>query len=370
MKAYTPALETRDDVEKTAADWVTRCDAGLTAAEQQIFQDWLSADARHADAFDRFSEAWAVFDRAQERGVVSAILDRLEGRAKRRRARRVQAGVAACLALGLGLSWFALRPSVPGPLGPEGIVVARNQSGPEKLIPHGNRVRQLPDGSIVELKEGAEIEVAYSAAARRVRMVQGEAYFRVEKDKSRPFFVEAHGVVVRAVGTAFSVDMQQAGVEVVVKEGSVDVSRQAPDAPPGSAPGTPPVRVEAGSRVKIPMMVLRSAMKVAPTGPTTGSVEAAPVRPEPMTVREMDERLAWRIPRLEFDGMSLGGAIDLLNRHNDARITLSDPGLASLRISGNIRADNLDGFVSLAQKTLDLVAERRSDREIVLRPAR
>jgi len=43
VKPYTPSLETNDDVEKTAADWVTRCDAGLTAAEQQIFQDWLSA---------------------------------------------------------------------------------------------------------------------------------------------------------------------------------------------------------------------------------------------------------------------------------------------------------------------------------------
>ena len=55
-------------IEAAAADWVTRCDAGLTSAEQQIFQDWLGADARHADAFDRLTEAWSVFDRVQGGG--------------------------------------------------------------------------------------------------------------------------------------------------------------------------------------------------------------------------------------------------------------------------------------------------------------
>ncbi|HRG56241.1 MAG TPA: FecR/PupR family sigma factor regulator, partial [Lacunisphaera sp.] len=78
-------------IEAAAADWVTRCDAGLTAAEQQIFQDWLAADARHADAFDRLSEAWAVFDRVQEGGAISAVLAGLERRARQRRTRRVQA---------------------------------------------------------------------------------------------------------------------------------------------------------------------------------------------------------------------------------------------------------------------------------------
>ena len=72
-------------IESAAADWVTRCDAGLTAAEQQIFQDWLAGDARHAEAFDRLSEAWAVFDRVQEGGAISAVLAGLERRARPRR---------------------------------------------------------------------------------------------------------------------------------------------------------------------------------------------------------------------------------------------------------------------------------------------
>ncbi len=366
MKPYTPSLETSDDVEKAAADWVTRCDAGLTAAEQQIFQDWLSADARHADAFDRLSEAWAVFDRAQQEGAVSVILDRLEQRTRRRRSRRVQAGVAAGFVLCAGLLYFGLRS--------DGTQQVASPETPGLLSARANPVRKLPDGSIVELKDGAEIAVEYSSGSRRVRMIRGEAFFRVEKDSSRPFYVEAHGVEVRAVGTAFSVDLQQGGVEVVVKEGSVDVSRRS--FPSGTGPATglatadQKVRVEAGNRVIVPMMLLRPALRAAagPTGSSPGPVVTALPEPQPLTEQEMDHRLAWRIPRLEFEGMPLAEAVALLNRHNALQITLADPATGTLRISGNFRSDNPEGFVSMAEQALEMVAERRSEREIVLRP--
>lgn len=358
MKPYTPSLETNDDVEKAAADWVTRCDAGLTAAEQQIFQDWLGADARHADAFDRLSEAWAVFDRAQQGGAVSAVLAGLEKRARQRRSRRMQAGVAAALMVSAGL-FFAF-----GSIGPGAV----DKSRPQVLAPQVafDPIRKLPDGSIVELKEGAEIEVAYSAETRRVRMVKGEAYFRVEKDKSRPFYVEANGVQVRAVGTAFSVQMQATAVEVVVKEGAVDVGHASPAS---NDPG--PVRVDAGNRIVMPLMRLRPAVRTtAPEPAALTTVDSEPARPVTMTEQEMETRLAWRLPRLEFEGMPLAEAVALLNRHNALQITLADPVIGALRISGNFRADNPEGFVSVAEQSLELVAVRVSERQVVLRRQR
>lgn len=357
MKPYTPSLETSDDVEKAAADWVTRCDAGLTAAEQQIFQDWLSADARHADAFDRLSEAWAVFDRAQQQGVASAVLDRLEQRTRRRRRRRVQAGVAAGFALCAGLLYFGLRPGEPPP--------AALPEAPGRLAAHPNPVRKLPDGSIVELKDGAEIAVEYSAGSRRVRMVRGEAFFRVEKDPSRPFYVEANGVQVRAVGTAFSVQMQAAAVEVVVKEGAVDVGHTSL-----SSNDTGPVRVDAGNRIVMPLIRLRPALRAA-APPAAAAADALArndaARPVAMSEEEMEARLAWRLPRLEFEGMPLAEAVALLNRHNALQITLADPAIGALRVSGTFRADNPEGFIRIAEQSLELVAEPSTPHRVVLR---
>ena len=66
----------------------------------------------------------------------------------------------------------------------------------------GYESRALDDGTVVELNGGAEIEVQFTAAERRLRLVRGEAHFQVAKNPLRPFVVEAGGVAVRAVGTA------------------------------------------------------------------------------------------------------------------------------------------------------------------------
>ena len=138
MKPYASTPETKAEVEKTASDWVTRCDAGLTTAEQQIFQDWLAADVLHADAFHRLSEAWSVFDRVQEGGVISLVLAGLERRARQRRTRRIQTA-AAVTVFCVGLLWVNFREAAPG-LVPEsvGVQLATN-----------DRVQRLPDGSVV-----------------------------------------------------------------------------------------------------------------------------------------------------------------------------------------------------------------------------
>jgi len=56
-----------------------------------------------------------------------------------------------------------------------------------------------------------------------VRLVRGEAHFTVAKNPARPFIVEAGGVAVRAVGTAFDVRHADGAIEVLVTEGKVHV---------------------------------------------------------------------------------------------------------------------------------------------------
>ena len=179
-------------------------------------------------------------------------------------------------------------------------------------------IRKLPDGSIVELNSDAEIAVQFDAAARRVRLVRGEAHFRVEKDASRPFLVDAGTVEVRAVGTAFTVDLGPQAVEVVVAEGRVAVNREAP-AGQGQPAGREAIaEVDAGKDLVVDL---------------TAKVQASP-QIVTMTDAQLKERLAWRIPKLEFGGMALGQAVELMNRQNRLQIVLGDPAISGLRISG------------------------------------
>ncbi len=340
-------------IEAAAADWVTRCDAGLTAAEQQIFQDWLAADARHAEAFDRLSEAWAVFDRVQEGGAISAVLAGLERRARQRRTRRVQAAAAAAVVIFAALLWVRLDEPTLEPAREDRSRLAVN-----------DRIRRLPDGSVVELKPGAEIAVHYEQAdVRRVTLVRGEAFFRVAKDAARPFFVESQGITVRAVGTAFSVQAQAAAVEIVVKEGAVDVGRNT-----ATASDANPLRLAAGQKAIIPMMLLRPAMRIPGTSAATTAVEpAAAPTVETLTENDLEQRLSWRDTREVFSNTTLHEAAARLNRQNITQILIKDPAVGRLRVDGYFRSDNPEGFVRIVEESFGLQTEDLDGHTLLLR---
>jgi transmembrane sensor len=213
-------------------------------------------------------------------------------------------------------------------------------------------VRKLPDGSIVELNTGAEIAVRFEDSTRRVVLLRGEAHFRVEKDASRPFVVEANGVAVRAVGTAFTVQLERDALEVVVTDGRIAIDRPAAAAPAGPAAAAPAplATVAAGNRVFVA---------------TTSQLPSSP-RIEPMTDAQIEKRLAWRIPRLDFDGMELAEAVKCMNRENRLQIVLGDEAIGRLRISGVFRTDSPAAFVTIVTRSFGLSATQRNESEIIL----
>ena len=83
----------------------------------------------------------------------------------------------------------------------------------------------LPDGSVVALSPASRISYAEAFIHNKKREVYlaGEAFFEVEKDALNPFFVYAHGLVTRVVGTSFLVKTTESNVEVLVRSGRVSV---------------------------------------------------------------------------------------------------------------------------------------------------
>lgn len=79
----------------------------------------------------------------------------------------------------------------------------------------------LYDGSKVWLNPESEIEYSsiYSLKERRVKL-KGEAFIEVAKDPNRPFIIEANGLIVKALGTSFSIkNYQNEDPLVVLTEG-------------------------------------------------------------------------------------------------------------------------------------------------------
>jgi transmembrane sensor len=186
-----------------------------------------------------------------------------------------------------------------------------------------------------------------------VSLLGGEAHFTVAKDPRRPFVVEAGGVAVRAIGTAFNVRLDHANVDVLVTEGRVRVeaSDQAAVAPAAS--------------VRTPVLVNASQRTVVSLSPLPAEPEVVAVTPV-----QVQAALAWQAPRLQFHETPLGEAVAEFNRHNRHRLVLGDPSLGAIPIGGTFRVDNVDGFVRLIEVTLGLRGEARGPEETTLWPAR
>ena len=332
--APQPSRSSAATIAEQAALWLARRDRGLTPEEQDDYMQWLAADPRHAEAVTQHAAAfermmtlyeWQPGHSAEPNPDLFAP--------PRRWGRRLAIGsMAAAAALVLaGIAWWrGAEPRAP--------VVA------QKSYLRVNERQALPDGSIVELKDGSRITAAFSAAERRVTL-SGEAHFNVSKDPGRPFVVEADGVAVRAVGTAFNVRIEPDAVEVLVTEGSVRVQPANQD-----AAGAP--LVSARQRA----VVNRAA--------------AEPPQIVDATPAEIADALAWQAPRLQFFETPLGDAVAEFNQRNRTQIILADPGLKTVLIGGTFRVDNVEGFLRLLEKTLDLRAEPRSPGVVALTRAR
>jgi transmembrane sensor len=342
-----------DAVRKAASEWVARRDAGLSDAEESDFRAWRDANPRHAEALARYEKLWSHLDRPRKVGVSSQLdrdLARLQQRDRRRRAR--WAGTTSLLVAILGLSLWGFRP-MPAELSAE--------PSPVVLMP---KRRVLPDGTVVEYPAGSAIAVDFSSSQlRRVTLVRGEAHFRVATNPLRPFIVRAADVGVQAVGTAFSVQLANSLVEIVVTEGRVAVDKSTSSLPREIQPAaTAPLVatvLDAGQKLSVPLEATDASW---------------PSQVEPISPTEIDQRLTWRNPRMEFSDTPLSEVVAAINRYARERggvqFTIQDPSLGSKRLSGIFRVDDTSAFIGILEKGFGVDIERLSDQLIVLHHSR
>lgn len=293
----------------------------------------------------------AAFEWARGAGLGHELAREVRAQARRRTRQRWTMAVGACGVLLLSFGWWTSTPA------PVAVSKGRGPGWTKVLTPEK---RRLADGSVVELKGDAAIAVELSETMRRVVLSQGEAHFEVAKDPARPFVVAAQGVEVRAVGTAFSVALGQKAVDVLVTAGRVAVER-APSPAPAS---TTTVRDVSGGGE------WRSSELAAGNRTSVGVAGAGPV-PEVVAVPpdEMARRLAWRVPRLEFEAAPLGEVARMFSEHGRVQLELAEPDLDGVKVSGFLRADNTDALLQLLAADHGIEGVRRGT-GIVLRRRR
>lgn len=331
--------QTPPEGRRDAAYWTMCLDRGLTPEEQDAYMEWLAADPRNLEAMRRFRGYWKRLDTLADWRPEHARRPNPDLLAPPRprprhwwRAAAVLA-TAACVVFGW-ISWQRVQPA-------ETVAAAPR---------HEDR-RLLPDGSTAKLGEDAEIELFFSDSERRIALRRGQAFFMVQRDAARPFVVEAGGVRVRAIGTAFDVRLDARQVDVVVTEGTVAVlSREAL------------MTGDAANFDDSPIAVVNALQQISvPIAEQTAPVLAS------LSKRDVQERLAWQHGLMTFHQKPLAEIVEELNWINDTQLVLVDEALAATRFSGTIRSDNLAGFVRLLETAFGAQIEPAVNGEIRLR---
>jgi transmembrane sensor len=305
--------KTAKEIDAEAADWAARADRGrLSPAEQQLLDGWLDSDVRCLGAYGRMRALALTTERARALGPDFNPADFTAARGPTRRRTLLAGGaIAASLLIGISGTWLGLR-----------------RRGRFATAKGETKVVALKDGSVVTLNTASEILVHYSDALRSVELVRGEALFEVAKNKARPFVVAAGDTHVRVVGTAFTVrHLDTRPVQVLVREGIVEVSRPATEARP--------LRITANSMAE-----------------ATGEGDAVLVA-RPIPVAQLHRQMAWQNGQIAFEGETLAQAAAEFSRYSDTRIVVDDPALAREEIAGLFKATDPVGFAKTIALSLN-----------------
>jgi len=344
-------LNEDDRIDWEATEWLARESAGFSPEERQQFEKWLAADDRHRETIEAYQEMRSGFSLLIDSLPEDAAKpdpDLLAPAEEKRRLPKflvpiAAAGLAACLAL-----VFFLRPAA---VDPDPATAAPARAYTEQLAAATLQRHFLPDGTLLELREGAAVEARYSDRERSLDLIEGEVHFSVAEDASRPFVVRAGGAAFKAVGTAFNIRLSNHEVELLVTEGVVAVD-PAPD-----------------SDTRDP------AAEAAPIQPTLQKTQRtklsriAPARSpiiETIDSSSLNERLSWKRETLTFENTPLSEAIAEFNRRNRDQLVIEDAELRKERIDGIFRSDDLEAFTEIMQIATGVKVTRAASRKIIL----
>ncbi len=283
-----PATIPDDDrLLEQALDWLLALQETPDPNEAELraaYAQWRAATPRHTDAAARAERLWRVSAALEPVSTPTSAV----AMPQRRRWRHRYA-FAACAAILLA---FVALPE----LWRIGQADYRTHTGERLEI-------VLPDGSQLHLDSRSAVALDYSAERRRIRVLDGHAWFEVADDAARPFSVEAGPVRATDIGTAFEVGRDGDRVLIAVENGLV--------------------RVETGGEL----------LAELPAGKQLAIDEQA----RPAVIRDIAPQLvaSWRHGQLVVDDESVAAVVERLRAYAPGLIVITDGGLAQQRVSGS-----------------------------------
>jgi transmembrane sensor len=338
-KASPPMNAQTSDPEDQAADaFLHRREGSWSASDEIALDSRLAGSPEFADAYRRVQESWNAVGRHATSPELMALREQAIGRARQASAKRWSLpgarswnsskwAAAAAILVVVGIVWQ---------LSPYGYEPGMYKTGFGEL-----KLVELSDHSQIALDARTRLRVRFTADARVIELLDGQAQFSVAKDPARPFKVQAGSKTIVAVGTVFDVEYVDQQVHLAMVEGRVavlsqDQSRSAAASDADSKSSNPsPIELAAGE-----------ALQVRADGASTVLPKA-----------DIEAATAWRQGKVIFRDESLAEAVHRLNRYSRRQVVVDDLALAQMRVSGVFDSGDAQAFAEAMQAYLPVAAD-------------
>lgn len=182
----------------------------------------------------------------------------------------------------------------------------------------------LPDESLVYLNVDSKLTYPEKFTdSTRIVELEGEAYFNVSHDVSRPFKVICRNTVTVVKGTEFNIKNRNDEVRIVLTKGSVETFKK------NSNVG---IQLKKGE-------VITFDERIGFSKPVKANI---------------DHYLAWRKGKFSFSHTSLENVMDEIGRYYNVDVVFRNPSERSKIITGVFDADSLEHIFSIIGLTLDV----------------
>ncbi|WP_281547059.1 FecR domain-containing protein [Pseudoalteromonas sp. PAR1] len=211
----------------------------------------------------------------------------------------------------------------------------------------------LNDGSVVTLNTNTRISVQFSKSQRNVFLEEGQAFFNVAKDSSRPFTVSTDLGEVRAVGTAFGVYKRSEGVEVIVEEGTVAVK-------------TSDNKFDTNNlKASLDKDTFQSGTKVTAGQMVIYSSEVSKV--SSISHEKLTTKLLWKKGMILFEGEPLIKVVNEFSRYSKLKVRIVDMELSSIKVDGIFNVHDIEGMLASLRLNFNIELVKESDSVVLLK---
>ena len=306
----------------------------LEAGKEEIlaFEKWLDEESVNRDIFQAYRKLWEHVGKV---GAVAGLdMDAEWKSLEARMEKNVQTHMIRMNPMKrkrMMVSRYAAAAVVVFALTFGSVYISRNYGTQNMITEDTTQELVLPDGSEVSLNAHSSLQYKkrFSKDLRLVSL-EGEAFFQVERDKSRPFIIKADGIEVKVLGTSFNVKAygDHDEIEVIVSTGQVALTK------PGEVPES---------------LILKPGNK----GVFNRTDHTLAIS------RDIDRNyLAWKTRSIVFEDQSLVEVVQILNRVYNSSIVITSDTLKKARITTYFNDQTLDAILNVLSATLDFDMEQ------------